>query len=98
MRRTRKCLKYLLRSFAHDAFLKPGRLKPPNAGAHLLPEAAAKRRLEAVRCSALFGPAWSQPSHLRECRELPFDVGAGWLVDDLGHACPLGLSQLRLPG
>src|SRR5262249_28654905 len=29
----------------------------PNAGAHLLPEAAAtqERRLEAVRCSALFG-------------------------------------------
>src|SRR5262249_17511313 len=25
----------------------------PNAGTHLLPEAAAKRRLEAVRCSAL---------------------------------------------
>src|SRR5213594_360738 len=31
----------------------------PNAGAHLLPEAAARheRRLEAVRCSALLGAA-----------------------------------------
>jgi hypothetical protein len=27
----------------------------PNAGAHLLPKAAAQRRLEAVRCSAWFG-------------------------------------------
>src|SRR5262249_46332326 len=26
--------------------------KPPNAGAHLLPEAGAQRTLEAVRCSA----------------------------------------------
>ena len=36
----------------------------PNAGAHLLPEAAARneRRLEAVRCSALFG--WVGPTAL----------------------------------
>jgi hypothetical protein len=37
-----------------------GRLKP-NAGAHLLPEAGAtqERTLEAVRCSALFGDAFT---------------------------------------
>jgi hypothetical protein len=29
----------------------------PNAQAHLLPEAAAERRLLAVRCSAVFGAA-----------------------------------------
>src|SRR5215467_4974462 len=48
----------------------PASPKLPNAGAHLLPEAAAtqERRLEAVRCSALFGadlgqfPSW--PPHV----------------------------------
>jgi hypothetical protein len=40
----------------------------PNACAHLLPEAEAQRKLEAVRCSAWFGadlelpPAWFPPA------------------------------------
>ena len=56
----------------------------PNAGAHLLPEAAARheRRLEAVRCSALFGPALVQDIGFPESL-LHIALLTTWAVEEL---------------
>ena len=62
----------------------------PNAGAHLPPEAEAtqERRLEAVRCSALFGP----PQRL----SLHKGFTSGLLIG--GQKCVAGYPCLRQNG
>src|SRR5262249_21697374 len=61
-------------------------LLQPNAGAHLLPAAGAKRTLEAVRCSALFGPALVKDSGFP--RGLPQIAPLTALVVEEVHALP----------
>ena len=60
-------------------------LRTPNAGAHLLPEAEARheRTLEAVRCSALFGPA------------LVDDIGLPWGLPQIAPLTTLAVEELQ---
>ena len=57
--------------------------RQPNAGAHLLPEAGAERTLEAVRCSALFGPALVQ------------DIGFPWGLPQIAPLTTLVVEELH---
>ena len=59
--------------------------KKPNAQTHLPPKAGAKRRLEAVRCSAVFGAvAWPCELLSPACPDQHFDVH---------HQTPVGLES-----